>query len=791
MMPSFFKLLTSSFTVTLFTLYFARVSSANTLPADSYLASWTGRTLRPASALGAGATALGAIFPSEVAFDWESTSVTVALTKSSTTLSVRARLAPNLTLALRIYIDAILPPARIYLTGPPAVAALVGVPVQPPSTRVQPPPPLVDYVLTTNLDPSISHIIKITNAVEPMHIYENVPSSATLAPPAFALFTTDGDFSSPPSPPSRTLLVIGDSQSAGSGAIGIPPCHGDIHTTDVTVTYSTILAANFSARLLGVHAISGIGVLQNCCDNGPTMATRAHGILGLHPIENADWNDPTRPQAIIINLGTNDFFHQNATNVTFVDQFVTAYTNFVIDLAYNRLSNGTIFFLGVGPITDLYGPAVNQVISRLQAVKIPAHYLNFMGAQLDGCDTHPGIIGHNEMAILARPNISTVMGWDVNEEEEEVEEKEGSSSSSRSSDVLLLQQRDSSTVTTGSGTVSSLQQQQRFKQSSFDAKGPPPPPITIIVRSDGSGAFTSVASALASCNASGNASSLGHVTIHLLGIFYERIEISSLFTEGVTLIGDGSEPIDSMIIYDRGGMEYSTWFAHTVRVAASNVSFINVAIANNASNYDSNHAGQAPALHLDVTSDFFACFNCALYGAQDTLYTGGAGYGVRSYFLGGTINGSTDSIFGGSSSVFENVALSMSFAATAPRGEASSAYLFINCTLHGPSSSSKSITLLGRPWGQLSTCIWINTTMSQTVEAIGWSDWEHDCSSDVGSPDSWCAPLLFAEYESSGSGGTVTGRAPWAKQLTSAEAATWTRQRVLRGWEPLPEKIYQ
>jgi pectinesterase len=304
------------------------------------------------------------------------------------------------------------------------------------------------------------------------------------------------------------------------------------------------------------------------------------------------------------------------------------------------------------------------------------------------------------------------------------------------------------------------------------------PALNFTVRSDGSGDFASVGAALAFCNASGDADALGHVTLHLLGTFYERVEIPPLFPAGVTLIGDGARAEDALVVFDRGGAagNFTTWFAHTLLVAATDVTLVNVAIANNASGYDAAIAGQAPALHLAVTADRFACFGCSLLGAQDTLYTGGAGAGLRSYFRGGRINGSCDTIFGGSSSVFEGVALSMRTTVTAPRGEPASAYLFLGGTLEGAG------ILLGRPWGQLSAVIFKNVSMSSAVLPEGWNDWGHGCTDGL---SQWCAPLTFAEFQSKGPGGAPGKRVKWARELTPPQAAAWNVTGVLRGWNPV------
>ena len=596
-----------------------------------------------------------------------------------------------------------------------------------------------------------------------MHMYAGLKPGAVAAPPAVAALLANGEFLPPPAPSAeRTMLFIGDSITAGSGALGVPPCNGDINTTDVTVAVGPLLAANFSAQLLGNVAVSGIGVLNNCCDDGPTMASRAHATFGLDGgVEGHDWNVPTRPQAVIIGLGTNDFYKHNASNATFVAAFVDAYAAFVVDLAMNRLSNGSVaFFLAVGPITDVYGPAVAQVVARTRALGLPVHSLNYMGAALDGCGGHPGVIGHAQMAAAAQPVIASVMGWGATPlprpPRSEQNNVAGALTAAHDALAAAAQRRMRAATTVGTAL-----------------SGVAGPAVNLTVYSDGSGDFSSVSAALAWCNASGDAASLGHVTLRLRGIFAERVEVPVLFAAGVTLVGEGATPYDALIIASRGGAAYSTWWAHTMRVDAPDVTLINVAIANNASGYDAQVAGQAPALHLGPHADRFSCFGCALLGAQDTLYTGPAGYGLRSFFAAPFINGTCDAIFGGSASVFDAATLNMSSTVTAPRGDPRSGYLFTRAALGGAG------TLLGRPWGQLSAVVWKDAAMSAAVQPAGWSDFEHDCAHTA-----WCADLTFAEYNSTGPGGAASQRVPWSKQLDAAEAAAWNATRLLGDWQP-------
>lgn len=147
--------------------------------------------------------------------------------------------------------------------------------------------------------------------------------------------------------------------------------------------------------------------------------------------------------------------------------------------------------------------------------------------------------------------------------------------------------------------------------------------FTFNIRSDGNGDFSSVQAALDFIDplSQPGGTCSGLVTLNIEGVFFERINVYSNFTGGVVFRGTGSSPMDSFLVYNEsgvisGGGTFKSW---TVKVDAPDVHFVNLAIANNASDYDAKIAGQSVALHL--TADRFACWNCSLLGSQDTLYT--------------------------------------------------------------------------------------------------------------------------------------------------------------------------
>ena len=629
-----------------------------------------------------------------------------------------------------------------------------------------------EYSIVSGLDPSESYIIRVYNAVEPrasvmdsdVSFVSSLQDIPILDYPTLLSISTDGIFIplAQPGILSRKIQLIGDSITAGYGVDGTAPCPESILMFDNSYTYGHLLATNFSAELVGIQAWSGKGIYVNCCDDLPTMATMALQLFAnqTSTVTNWDFNNPSRPDITIIALGTNDYaFNRSVNNATFVQNFVNAYVDFIYQLTQYHYSNYTTVFLGLGPITDSYGPALVEIMNICRTnYSIPVYILNFTGAPLTGCNNHPNKTGHQIMFEMAQPQIAEIMGWKTDTKPVQPIPLPSTIQPPRS-----LGKR----IYPASYSVSPF--------AAFHSNQD----ITYYVRSDGTGNFTSIQAALNYCNSTTN-TLLGHVTLHIQGYFWERVTIVSTFTNGVTIIGDGPNSTDNFIMYNMSASEtpFATWDSQTVMVQASNVTFINIAIGNNANNYNSNIAGQSVALHLDATANYFSCWYCTLYGAQDTLYTGPSGYNLKSYFYKNYINGSTDCIFGGSSSVFDQNTIDMEVTVTAPRGDPESAYLFTDCTV-----TTQSSLQFGRPWGQLSAVVFKNTYLGPGIDPAGWDDWSHGCTNKE--TPWWCAPLVFAEYNSTGPGANPSQRVWWSKQLTPTEAALWNMTGVLKGWIPM------
>jgi pectinesterase len=168
--------------------------------------------------------------------------------------------------------------------------------------------------------------------------------------------------------------------------------------------------------------------------------------------------------------------------------------------------------------------------------------------------------------------------------------------------------------------------------------------------------------------------------------------------------------------------------------------------------------------------------NCRFLGWQDTILLNRG----RQYFENCYIAGHVDFIFGAATAWFEKCHIQCLgdgyiTAASTPVDQPFG-FAFSNCNITGDPPEAR--TYLGRPWRIYASTIFLNTEMSEVVRPEGWDDWKK--------PETHQA-ARYAEFNSSGPGGSPKQRVDWAKQLTKTEAAGIIVGKVLGsadGWNP-------
>jgi len=230
----------------------------------------------------------------------------------------------------------------------------------------------------------------------------------------------DGTLKGSPPASGRLIEIIGDSISAGYGDLGVEQhpnygpdpdggCRFSTQTESAYATYGALTARALNADV-SIVAVSGWGIYR---DNGNSTANVLPNVYGytLGLATTPTWSFQPEPQAVVINLGTNDF----ATGDPGETQFEGAYTAFLATVR-GKYPNATIFCT-VGPL--LFGTGLTSAIRYIQAVVANANdpkvkYLDF-GQQNTtlgtGCDYHPNTTEQQAMANVLGPAIRSAVGW--------------------------------------------------------------------------------------------------------------------------------------------------------------------------------------------------------------------------------------------------------------------------------------------------------------------------------------------------------------------------------------------
>jgi len=285
----------------------------------------------------------------------------------------------------------------------------------------------------------------------------------------------------------------------------------------------------------------------------------------------------------------------------------------------------------------------------------------------------------------------------------------------------------------------------------------------IVVDRNGTGNFRNIQQAIDSVRAFNPA---GTVTIFIKKGFYkEKLEIPTHVCN-IRLIGEDRDK--TIINWDDHAKinKMGTFKTYTFKICGNDVRLENLTVENSAA-----QLGQAVVLHVEGDRAVFV--NCRFLGNQDTIYTGRDN--MRQYFLNCYIEGTTDFIFGPSTVWFEQCTIfckrnSYITAASTPEN-IKYGYILNKCKV----ILSDSITneYLGRPWRAFAMTLYMNCQLPKGIRTVGWDNWRNAENEKT---------ARYFEYNNSGEGADTSGRT-WSKVLTKKEAAEFTVENVLKGYD--------
>lgn len=247
------------------------------------------------------------------------------------------------------------------------------------------------------------------------------------------------------------------------------------------------------------------------------------------------------------------------------------------------------------------------------------------------------------------------------------------------------------------------------------------------------------------------------------GTYKEKITID-VYKDRLTIVGDG----DVKIVWDDhsgkvvDGYKMTTYDCWTMSVQADEVHLQNLTIENSAG-----RVGQGVA--LETRGDRIRIENCRLLGNQDTFFT--KDYVARIYVKDCYIEGTTDFIFGASTTVFDNCEIHCkqnSYITAASTAERTIyGYIFRKCRI--TVADDVTAMYLGRPWKSTGRTVWMECYMPEEIRPEGWHNW--------GAKDRE-ERSFYAEYKCYGPGADRSKRVPWSHELTDEQAADYTLEKI-------------
>jgi len=294
----------------------------------------------------------------------------------------------------------------------------------------------------------------------------------------------------------------------------------------------------------------------------------------------------------------------------------------------------------------------------------------------------------------------------------------------------------------------------------------------IVVAADGSGQFKTVQSAIDSIP-EGNAE--WRVIVLKPGTYREQLSIneSKIF---IILRGEDKDAAKTILTFNRfatiddpkaPGKKIGTPDSETVSIRADNFIAENITFENT--------AGRGrPAIALRTAGDRQIFRNCRFLGWQDTLWVDGK----RAYFKDCYVEGRVDFIFGRGTAVFDNCHLHATdggvITAASTKPETPFGLVFLKCKV----TCKEDRSYLGGPWQPGAATAFIECDLGEGLWPEGWTEWRGTQNHKT---------ARYVEYKNTGPGANTRKRPAWTRQLSEAEAQSYTVENILTGsdrWNP-------
>ncbi len=242
----------------------------------------------------------------------------------------------------------------------------------------------------------------------------------------FSGFVPSGNGTLLPAPLERARKIefIGDSITAGYGADGNVANYSGcpsftIGTENADSTFASMTAANFGAEYFAI-AWSGKGIYQNDdCYGDPNYTLPVLYPSTAPLVTGSTWDFQSWvPQAVVINLGTNDYNMDNGCSVPPSAKFTAAWVSFLKTVRSNYPN--AYILCTVGPELQAPNLAIAEanikaaVATQMAAGDTKVAFVSLAvdsGANGYGCAGHPNQATHAIMAKTITQALSAALGW--------------------------------------------------------------------------------------------------------------------------------------------------------------------------------------------------------------------------------------------------------------------------------------------------------------------------------------------------------------------------------------------
>ncbi|KAM0341672.1 hypothetical protein ACHAPU_009918 [Fusarium lateritium] len=223
--------------------------------------------------------------------------------------------------------------------------------------------------------------------------------------------------------PKRKIEIIGDSITVGYGLDGVNPCTNSAVLENNGKTYGAVAARALNADY-SVVAWSGKGLTRNYAssppDTSPTMP-QLYTRYGAYDADNSfTFPGSWVPDAVVINLGTNDFSYLNVRDPVKPADLTKALVALVKSIQ-PHYPKAQFFFVSSPLLNDDYpSQADAQKSNNLKALKdavtqlsgVKTHVVDWPSQGSDsGCDYHPNAATHAKGGALLKASIASALGW--------------------------------------------------------------------------------------------------------------------------------------------------------------------------------------------------------------------------------------------------------------------------------------------------------------------------------------------------------------------------------------------